>query len=115
MILRGATANELVYVDPVDEAKRTQSARDLITRPKHDEHNVLLEVLLAAGLEKIELKADDELRNGVRHILDGKPDTQIAVEYMLDRIEADQAFRRARAFGTVAVEEKGNEDDLHTP
>lgn len=111
MILRAATADELVYVDPEEEAKRTHSARGLITRPERDEHSVLLEVLLAAGLEKIDLKADDELRAGVLGLLDATSATHATAEYMLDRIEADQAVRRARALGAAAVTEKGNEDD----
>ena len=59
--LRAASAEELTYADPNTERQRLQSLADLLTQKADGEHDVALEVLLAANLGKCKVGATDEV------------------------------------------------------
>jgi hypothetical protein len=102
MFLRGATREELVHTDSDKERHRTTAIRDLITRRSHLEHAVLLEVLLAAGLQKVHLDVDQELRDALLAVCGEHEESRAVVSYMLDQIEEDQRERMSRALRGVS-------------
>ena len=80
-ILRAASVDELTYADATTESERTDALRTLITQPVESEHEVALELLLAACEEKCDLGPIAELQNEVNGF--GMQDDFV---YMLDRI-----------------------------
>lgn len=101
MFLRAATRDELVYTDPAKEKKRTKAIQDLVTRPSHPEHSVLLEVLLATALRKITLPIDKETRDALTGICGENEESRAVVSYMLDQIELDQEKRTEQALRSI--------------
>ena len=60
--LRAATADELTYADPGKEDARTQQLMDVIMQDGDGEHDIALEVLLAAILGKCRVRISEALK-----------------------------------------------------
>jgi hypothetical protein len=80
-LLRAAVADELIYADPHSEQARTEALRRLITQRSEDEHEIALELLIAAGEEKCRIVDNDELRDTLREYGFSE-----VIGYMLDRV-----------------------------
>jgi hypothetical protein len=87
-ILRAASVDELTYADGGLEGDRTAAILDLIRQSADGEHEIALELLLAANQEKWSFDQSAELRDQLRGY--GAPDV---VDFMLDRL-ADLEPRR---------------------
>ncbi len=59
--LRAAIADELMYADPNKENARTQQLMDLVVQEGEGEHDIVLEVLLAAALQKCRVRVSQDL------------------------------------------------------
>lgn len=94
IFLRGAHPEELVYADPATEAKRTTDLRDLLLDTSPAQHDMAIEILLAAALGKATVHVDAALRHGLVPI-----DEDGTIKYFLDMIEKDAAEEAARALG----------------
>ena len=80
-LLRAAISDELVYADPQSEEARAVALGRLIMQPSEGEHEIALEILIAAGEEKCRLADTEELRDTLR--ADGFSEVS---DYMLDRV-----------------------------
>ena len=83
LLCSGLSGHEsaLTYADATTESERTDALRTLITQPAEGEHEVALELLLAAFEEKCSLDPIDDLRDSLQGF--GMPDV---LNFMLDRI-----------------------------
>jgi hypothetical protein len=63
--LRSASSEELTYAAPDKEKERTQALRDLAIQQTDGEHEVALELLLAAHLGKCSISVDQEIASVV--------------------------------------------------
>ena len=80
-LLRAAVVDELVYADPPSEQARTEALGRLITQQSEDEHEIALELLIAAGEEKCRIVDNDALRHTLREYGFSE-----VTDYMLDRV-----------------------------
>ncbi len=98
IFLRGAHAEELVYADPATEAERTTELRDLLLDPSPAQHDMAIEILLAAAMGKAAVLVDDDLRTGLAPI-----DHDGTIGFILGMIAADAADEAARAVGGASA------------
>lgn len=84
--LRAACADELTYADPNKEDARTQQLMDLVMQEGEGEHDIALEVLLAAALGKCRVLVDDELKARLQGFGAGE-----IGDYILDRLIGDES------------------------
>lgn len=80
-MLRAAAADELIYADPQTELARTEALRRLVTRSSEGEHEIALELLIAAGEEKCRIDDSGDLRCSLR----GHGFSNVT-DYILDRV-----------------------------
>ena len=78
--------DELTYADADREHRRTSALRDLLTQDTDGEHDIALEVLLAANLEKCQVDVTEDLPDRLRQF--GAADV---FSFLLDRLSE---FRR---------------------
>jgi hypothetical protein len=83
--LRVAVAEELVYANPHKEAERSTALIDLLLRAAEGEHDIALEILLAANMKKCAVDRRDEVGPFIRPF--GAPESS---SFLLERL-ADQA------------------------
>lgn len=95
IFLRGAHREELVYADATTETSRTTDLRDLLLDASPAQHDIVLEILLAAALGKATVKVDAALRTGLATI-----DGDGTIAFFLDMLDADAMEEKARAAGS---------------
>lgn len=81
-MFRSADADELVYGMAEEEAKKTDRLNRLITHHTEGENEVVLEIMLAAVLEKCTIGSRQELEGPVKDILD-----PALADFLLDRLD----------------------------
>ena len=79
--LRAASPDELTWADPTSEAERTETLRRLITQPVDGEHEIALELLLAANEEKCSIDPLAGLEQELQAV--GESET---IRYLLARL-----------------------------
>jgi hypothetical protein len=84
-MLRAATADELVYASNATEAERTKALTDLVIAQSQGEHEIALEVLLAANLRKCQLEVNEDMIAAV-----GKFGSADVSSYLFTRLASEQ-------------------------
>lgn len=113
IFLRGPHAEELTYADIAWEANRTKELRDLLLNPSPDQHDLALEILLAAALGKATLEVDAELRSAMSEI-DADGTIAFFLDMMaLDAEEAQSAVGTANASPWPRDDPEGPADEPH--
>jgi hypothetical protein len=80
--LRAAITEELTYASTEKEAERTKLLMDLIVQQGEGEHDIVLEVLLAAALGKCNIRQDEGFKNALHSFGVGE-----VGNFFLDRIQ----------------------------
>ena len=78
---RAASTDELTYADSETESQRTRALHDLLGQPADGEHDIALEILLAANMQKCRLTISTELLARLEQY--GSPDV---VSYLVAKI-----------------------------
>lgn len=99
IFLRGAHAEELVYAEASTETARTTELRDLLLDPSPAQHDIAIEILLAAALGKATVAIDEDLRAGLAPI-----DHDGTIGFILGMMARDAADEAARALGGSSAE-----------
>lgn len=94
IFLRGAHPEELIYADSTTEAERTRDLRDLLIDSSPAQHDIAIEILLAAALGKATVHVDADLRHSLAVI-----DEDGTIGFFLDMMEKDEVEKAARAVG----------------
>lgn len=88
-ILRAGEVDELAFTALDEEGRRRDALRDLMGSHTPGEHDVTLEILLAAGLGKARIIIEPALEAA----MECRPDAELAI-YMLGRLAEDQSTGR---------------------